>query len=198
MYNDPKLSTPVFAACFSAFFLWIAWKVKFPDWLQALLVIIGVALALVAFVTGGDYLLALIERHVTNSREAWYAPYIRLTQTVSQMTPAQLAFVQEVVPLRMVGKFGAQDELSWWISAPRGDVPLDFLGEYLEQCQKEGWDTLPPQHGMADSMAREYVARVHELMFWRGFATKPAGNMRAKWLVAPNVVYKKMGLMEAA
>jgi len=196
MYNDPKLSTPVFAACFSAFFLWIAWKVKFPDWLQAVLVIIGVALALVAFVTGGDYLITKFERHLEGLRSAWFAPIIMIADKVERMTPAQLAFIQEVVPLRMVGKFGVEDELSWWVSAPHGDVPLSFLGEYLEQCQEEGWETLVPQHGMSDSMEREYVKRIHELMFWRGFATKPAGNMRAKWLVAPSVVYQKMGLEE--
>ena len=195
--NDPKLSTPVLSAIAAAICLTIAWKAKLPDWISAFLIITGVIFAMVSFVTGGDYIFAIIERHVRNSREAWYSPYLRLTQTVSQMTPAQLAFIQEVVPLKMIGKFGAGDELSWWVSAPRGDVPLEYLSEYLEKCEADGWETLIPQHGMSDTMEREYVARIHELMTYRGFATRQAGNLRAKWLVAPEVIYSKLGLTES-
>jgi len=174
----------------------LAWRINpqtpFQEGFKLLLILIGVFAALWAFVTGADYLIHRGIIHIKAVRQAWFAPTLAIADRVLSMNPAQLRVFERVDPIVTVSYLHDR-QVRDFLRTPMGEVPYPFISEYMEKCAPI-YPTLIPQHGMPDSLQRDYVRWFTNEMVRNGIAERPRGNIPAKWLLPFDEVMEILGL----
>ena len=195
MYNEVKLAPFVISLVVGGLLAIAAWFIRSPEWLHYVLVFLAAVCALVAFVTGGDYIASRIVHYVGSLANAFYAPKIRVLDIVSRMNDRQLAFATAVEP---VAKWRMKLEPTGpahYLSTPTGDIPMGWVVDYLEKCEKR-YPELIPQHGLPDNLERQYVSMFTSMVVYSGLAADAVGNLPARWLFPIETVYGKLGFAE--
>jgi hypothetical protein len=168
-------------------------RVDKPEWARPVLMLLAVIFGLLTFVYGGDILIDVISRAIQRLRSAWFAPKLALLNVISRMNERQLAFATSIEPVAKVHvKLEREGGLSYHLWTPTGDVPFDWISDYLERCEPR-YPDLVPQYGIPDNTDRRYVQMFTSLMVHTGLAEDAAGNKAARWVVPMETVYRKLG-----
>ena len=188
---EPRLGPTVLASCVAAVCFAFAYKVKdLPDFFRFLLILFGAIALIMALFTAADWLVWRFNLRLKELREAWYRPQIWLVEWAGLLNDKQIDLINKIGPLNVTGKFTSLG-VKWYIHADRFDLPLEWVGEYLEQCQAT-YPNLVPQHGMTDSMERDFVQAFTGLMVRQGYAEPAVGNQSAKWTVPLSTLYDQL------
>jgi hypothetical protein len=176
----------------------IAWRIDpqtpFQEGVKLLFTVVGVIAALWAFVTGADWLIDRGISHLKLAREAWRGPDLEMARLVASMNGDQLSLFERIGPFESVG-YLTNTGMRWMFGTPMGKIPFTWITEYLEKCEAH-YPALVPQHGMNDSLDRDYVRWFTAVMINKNAAEKPVGNKPAQWLIPMNEVYERVGLAE--
>ncbi len=105
--------------------------------------------------------------------------------------------------LRVFERFGPLESIGYLRStgmihklySPMINIPFTWIADYLERCEKT-YPAFIPQHGMPDSLQRDYVQAFTGQMINNGLAEKPIGNRAARWILPLDQVYEKLGLVD--
>ncbi len=193
---DPRLTGPITGAILAAICFVISRNVLPEDWegWRVLFVFIAAICLIYALMGTVDWLVFRFNIHLKATRQAWYAPHIHMIDGIGRLNPPQLALLEAVGPFRITGRL-AGGEISYYLWTPGGDIPYGWVSDYLDKCT-DHFPNLIPQHGLPDSVRRDYIGRFTSLMVVNGLAERAAGNRPAKWNVPLDVVYEKIGLAE--
>lgn len=191
---EPRLTSPVFASIIAAVCFSLAYKARLPDGWRYLFILGGVLAALWAFVTGGDYLIHRGIIHLKSFKQAWNAPGLEMARYVSSMNRDQIRLFEQVGPFESISYLG-NTGMRHVLYTPPGNIPYTWVIDYLERCAPK-YPTLIPQHGMPDSLQRDYVQWFTGLMVNNNMAEKSVGNKAARWVVPLEAVYDKLGLSD--
>ncbi len=158
--------------------------------------LLGVIAALWAFVTGGDWLINRGIIHLKAAKEAWRGPDLTMASLIVSMDRDQLRLFERMGPFESIGYLG-NTGMRWTLYTPMVNLPYTWIADYLERCEKS-YPAFIPQHGMPDSLQRDYVQAFTGQMINNGLAEKPIGSRPAKWILPLDQVYEKLGLSEEA
>ena len=191
---EPRLTSPVIASIIAAICFSLAYKARLPESWRYLFILFGVLAALWAFVTGGDWLLWRLSIYVKAIKQAWNAPQLETLRLCASMNRDQIRLYEHIGPFESIGYLG-NIGMRWMLYTPMGEIPYSWVTDYLDKCEGK-YPTLIPQHGMPDSLQRDYVQWFTGLMVNNNMAEKSAGNKAARWVVPMEAVYDKLGLTD--
>lgn len=191
---EPKLTSPVIASILAAIFFSLAYKARLPENWKYLFILFGVLAALWAFVTGGDWLISRAIIYFDQAKKAMRGPELEMARLVSSMNRDQIRLFERIGPFESIGFLG-NTGMRWMFYTPMGNIPYTWITEYLEKCEPH-YPKFIPQHGMTDSLRRDYVQWFTTAMVNNNMAEKPTGNRPARWSVPIDQVYDRLGLSE--
>lgn len=193
---EPRLVGPIIGSLAAALCFWIGRYVIPEEYQVARVLFILVGGVCLFFALAGflDWAIYKFGDHIRNVRESWYEPYIHLSDNIAMMNPQQLSMLENVGPFRLTGRLVGGDML-FFLWTPGGDIPYDWVYKYLNSCQHI-YPELIPQHGLPDSIKRDFIGRFTSLMVMNGFAEPSLGNQSAKWKVPLDFVYEKLRMKE--
>ena len=195
---ETKLSTPVVLSFAAGILFFIAYRINATtptqEGIKLFITLVAAICALWAFVTGADYLIQRGIIHVASLREAWTAPTLALAREINMMDRDRIRLFERIGPFESIGYLSGSN-MRWMLYTPMGNIPYSWVSEYLEKCELH-YPRFIPQHGMPDSLQRDYVRWFTGLMVQNNMAEKPIGNTPAKWKLPIDQVYEKLGLME--
>jgi hypothetical protein len=194
MIPEAKLTSPIIASIVAAICFTLAYKARLPEGWRYLFIFFGVIAALWAFVTGADWLISRLVIYIKQMRQAWFSPTLAIASTIASMNRDQLRLFERVGPFESIGYLG-NTGMRWMLYTPMGEIPYSWITNYLDDCERS-YPDLKPQHGMPDSLQRDYVRWFTGLMVNNGLADKPVGSRPARWQVPIELVYEKLGLRE--
>ncbi len=110
------------------------------------------------------------------------------------MDTPKLRVFERVGPLESIGYLSSTGMIHK-LYTPMINIPVIWIVGYMERCEKT-YPALIPQHGMSDSLHRDYVQAFTGQMINNGLAEKPIGNRPARWMLPLPEVYEKLGLID--
>lgn len=192
--REPTLVTPIVCSVFAAVSFSLARIERMPENLKYLFILVGVLLALWAFVTGGDWLVNRGVIYLKQVKLGWLAGEIQIAQAIEHMRPDQLRVYERVSPsLETVVWMGrGQQPNRYRLRTSMGEVDYTWISDYLEKCENR-YPYLIPQHGMPGNLERDWVMWFTNEMVDKGLAERSVGNQPARWLVPMRDIWDKFG-----
>ena len=192
----PRLRDPILLFLVAALFATVALKATFlPDWVRTFMMFCaaifgaaGIATALnwVTYMTG----VRLKELNKAKVEGIAFAAFALKGLTIQQ---TELVARHDIIAIS--GIVGA-DEIAWTIRAPGGDIPWDFMSEFLEKSK----DTAPylwpvRKHDDLGWENSEYLCTLAtDLIKSQGWAEKASGPYAARLTTDLGLVAGKFGV----
>ena len=199
MYPEPRLVGPIIGS-FAAIVCFVIGRYVLPEsWQSArlLFILLGGLCLLFAIFGWADWVAFRFNAHLKAARQAWYGPqeyYRDLAREIRLMSREQLRVFQHIGPLEVSGYLKGTT-MYYSLHTPTINIPFTFVADYLDQCAPI-YPDLRPQHGMPDTLRRDYVQAFTREVVANGLAEKPIGNQPAKWLLPYSEIINIFGLGE--
>jgi hypothetical protein len=197
MYPEPRLVGPILGS-FAAIVCFVIGRYILPEEWQAarvLFILLGGACLLFAIFGWADWLAYRFNAHLKATRQAWYGPqeyYRDLAHEIRLMTRDQLRVFQHIGPLEVSGYLKGTT-MYYSLHTSMINIPWSFIVDYLDDCGPI-YPDLRPQHGLSDSLRRDYIQAFTREVVANGLAEKPVGNQPAKWLLPYSEILDIFGL----
>lgn len=206
MIEYPKLQTPIILGIAGSFLLYLAmvdwlWP-RAPGTFAALLrVLCGVAGAWFLFMAAVSAFNLIAydagRRMAEINRARALTERVRLVETVSRMTPEQLAFIGRATPATleyMIGFAGDEVEvLPMELRTQWGNIPVDFLRAFVDGSTN-GY-TPPIRTWGEGTRERDHAIATVALFTSYGWLSPAVGNNSARWINQPaaEALLERMG-----
>lgn len=191
MIEYPKLGTPILLGIAGAFCLYAAWVEIWPReagafllLLRALLVIAGLWLFGMALIAGINLIAYDAGRRWAEiNRARATSERVRLVETVSRMTPEQLAFIGKAKASTLEFMIGFQgdefDVMPMELRTEWGNVPVDFIRQFVDNSI-DGY-TPPIRTWGEGTRERGFAETLVTLFTSYGWLSPAMGNRSAEW-----------------
>jgi hypothetical protein len=194
--TEPRLVGPIVGS-FIALVCFFVGRYVIPDEYQTarvFFILVG-GLALLWAVFGwADWLAYRFNAHLAETKKAFNAPMLAMAREINRMDRDKLRLFERVGPFESIGYLG-NTGMRWTLHTPMVDIPYTWIADYLDRCESR-YPAFIPQHGMPDSLQRDYVRAFTGLMVNNSMAEKSVGNRPAAWVVPIEEVYDRLGLSE--
>jgi hypothetical protein len=206
MIEYPKLGTPIILGVIGSFCLYLAWVEIWPREagmflavLRALLVIAGLWMIGAAFIAGINLVAYDTGRRMSEIyRARALTERVRLVETVSRMTPEQLAFIGKAQKSTLEFVIGWQgdtfDVMPMELRTQWGNIPVDFIRQFVDQSV-DGY-TPPIRTWGEGTRERGFAEALVALFTSYGWINPAMGNRSAEWLnyEAAQEMLERMGI----
>lgn len=189
--NYPKLYEPILLSLMAAFILVLAWRQeKWPEWLRATLVVIGLVFLLWAVFTSIDVIVyrankRLMERRLALAR----TERVVLIEAIRHLTDQQIGILSQYTPIfELIG--GGDHGPLMYLRTMDGNVPVRFIERFLELGGEEY--LCPVRQWSEGSREREWAEAFTRFSIAMGWASRGAGPYPAKW-ISMDRAYKALG-----
>jgi hypothetical protein len=194
--EEPRLVGPIVGSFIALVCFFFGRYIIPEEWSEArvFFILVGGFALFWALFGWADWLAFRFGRHIGSVREAWNAPMLQMARYVSSMNRDQIRLFEQVGPFESIGYLG-NTGMRWVLYTPVVNIPYTWIADYLEKCEPV-YPKFIPQHGMPDSLQRDYVRAFTGLMVNNNMAEKPIGNRPARWAVPIEQVYERLGLRD--
>ena len=199
-----KLGSVVTFWVLAALFTALGWGVKsVPDWVVILLRLLAMIFIVIAFITTLDWSAHHISARLKDLNYARTSHAIQLATALKGLTIKQTEMVARHDILEISGLIGDEGVIAWTVRAPGGDIPLEFIQDYLEMSLETQPYLWPVREHM--EIKRRYEWRNAEglakattdlFIYTLGWAEKSAGPYPAKLNRSMDWVLPRFGMDE--
>ncbi len=196
MNPEPRLIGPI-AGSFIALLCFFFGRYVIPeDWQSArvFFILVGGFALLWAIFGWADWVAFRFNVHLAATKQAWNGTALAIAREINLMDTPKLRVFERVGPIESIGYLSSTGMIHK-LYTPMMNIPFTWIMDYLERCEKS-YPAFIPQHGMPDSLQRDYVQAFTGQMINNGLAEKPIGNRPAKWILSLDQVYEKLDLAE--
>lgn len=195
--TEPRLIGPIVGSL-AAVVCFVIGRYLIPEHYAAarsLIILVGGLALLFALFGWADWFAYRFNVHMKAARMGWFGPqeyYRDLAREIRLMDRNQLRVFEHIGPLQVTGYLKGMT-LYFALHTPTVDIPFTFIADYLDRCAAM-YPDLVPQHGMPDSLRRNYVDALTRELVSSGLALPPKGNIPARWKVPFSEVVRLFGL----
>jgi hypothetical protein len=177
--NYPRLYEPILLSLLAALALLLATRQeKWPDWLRAFLIVVGLVFLVWAVFTTIDVMvfranMRLRERQMALAR----TERVMMLEQLKQLNRMQIEALSQYTPVYEL--VGGDTKPLMYLRVFGGTVPAGFVDEFLRLgdeahlCPVSRWSEGTREREWAEQFTRYAIAQ--------GWATKAAGPYPAKW-----------------
>jgi hypothetical protein len=190
--TEPRLVGPIVGS-FLALVCFFIGRYLIPDEWQAarvFFILLGGLALLWAIFGWADWLAYRFNAHMVAAKQ----PGLAMAREINMMDRDKLRLFERIGPFESIGYLG-HTGMRWMLYTPMVNIPYSWIPDYLERCERS-YPKLIPQHGMPDSLQRDYVQAFTRLMVNNNMAESPVGNSPARWTVKIDEVYERLGLTD--
>ena len=193
MIAPPRLRDPILLFLVAALFATVALKVTFlPDWLRTFFMACAFIFGVWGTLTALNLLTYWTGLRIKEINKARYEGTTALAYAIKGLTMQQTELVARHDVLAISGILG-DDDIIWEIRAPGGDIPWDFMADFLEksvETQPYLWPVRKHEHlGWPNS--EHLCAITTDLIKSKGWAEKSSGPYAAKLTTSLEIVASK-------
>ena len=196
MMPPPKLRDPILLFLVAALFATVALKATFlPDWLRTFLMLCAMIFGLSGVVTASNWVMYMAGLRIREINKARIEGAYSLAMALHGLTMRQTELVARHDVIEIGGILG-QEDIAWTIRAPGGDLPWEFMEEFLIKS-KETQPYLWPirKHDEMDWQNSEQLCTIAtNLIRSRGWAERASGPYAAKLTTDLGLVVAKFGV----
>lgn len=196
MNPEPRLIGPIVGSFIALLCFFFGRYVIPEDWQNArvFFILVGGLALLWAIFGWGDWLAYRFNYHLAAAKQAWGGTALAIAREINLMDTPKLRVFERVGPLESIGYLSSTGMIHK-LYTPVMNIPFSWIAGYMERCEKS-YPALIPQHGMPDTLQRDYVQAFTGQMINTGLAEKPIGNKAARWMLPLPEVYEKLGLVD--
>jgi len=196
MYDIPRLRDPILLFLVAALFATVALKATFlPDWVRTLFMFAAAIFGLGGVLTAVNWIAYNFGVRLREINKAKIEGMYSLACAFQGLTMRQTELVARHDVTEIAGILG-QDEIVWNIRAPGGDIPWDFMADFLSKSTETQPYLWPiRKHDDMDWQNSEHLCTIAtDLIIHRDWAKRAAGPYAAKLSTSLEVVAAKLGV----
>lgn len=198
------MTTPLLAITIAALLATVAANI--PDasrfaWLKPFLIVVAIVFAAVFIVTAWDWFMHVRAERLREIEAARAYAAVMVAQAVRGLTGSQVDIVSRYGLIEVEGLLG-QNQVLWTIRAPGGNIPLEYLSDFLWQSRQTRPNLWPiRKHDIFSTEefawkcnTEEMSARITDFLVGRDYAAPASGNNAARLLVSLEEVANVFGI----
>lgn len=180
----PRLRDPIWLFLIAALLAAVAWKVTWlADWLRAFFMFCVLIFIFFGIMSAANLISFVSAIRIREMGRARIAAPEALALALKGLTPAQTDMVARHDVIEIAGILN-NDGIIWNIKAPGGDIPWEFMGDFLRKSQETEPYLWPiRQHDELDWQDSEHLCTISTNLLIHspeGWAEKAAGPYSAR------------------
>lgn len=196
MMPPPRLRDPILLFLVAALFAVAAAKGTFlPDWLRTLLMLIAAIFGIAGAATAVNWAAHNFGVRIREINKARVEGVYSYALALHGLTTRQTELVARHDVIEILGIVGTDDVL-WNIRAPGGDIPLEFMVDFLVKSQETApylW-SIRKHDEMEWQNSEELCTTATDLIKSKGWAERASGPYAARLTTDLGLVAAKFGV----
>jgi hypothetical protein len=196
MIPAPRIRDPILLFLLAAFLVAAALKITWlPDWIRTALLFGAAIFGTFGVISTLNYLAYLTGIRIREINRARLEGTLPLAMALQGLTPKQTDIVARHDIIELAGMLGSEG-IIWNIKAPGGDIPLDFMWEFLEaSIDTEPYLFPVRRHTEISYLDAENLLKIStDLLKATGRAERSSGPYAAKLTTDLRLIAAEFGL----